>query len=349
MKNPLLILAGVVVCSISIPILISVVSYDDINVSTQVKEVKELVTKAPVEDAKKEKEVINYETVDKKTPIINVYNHKLGKIQAMNMEEYLCGVLAGEMSAEFDIEALKAQALAARTYVKYKENQGSNSKHKNALVCTDFRHCQEYKSPEELEKRNGKAWMESSYKKIKQAVDETKGQIITYKGKPILTLYFSTSSGKTENSEEVFSSAYPYLKSVDSPYDKNAPKYISALELSNSDFVNLFKKSYSNIKIDASNLSNQIKVKKRSEGGAVETIKIGNKEIKGTDVRNILSLNSANFDIKFENNSVKINVKGYGHGVGMSQWGAQGMAEDGYKYYEILSHYYTGTNITDIY
>lgn len=346
MKNPLLILAGVVVCSISIPILISVVSYDDVDISTQIKDV---TTKEQVTTTKKEKEIINYETVDKKSPTINVYNHKLGKTQAMDMEEYLYGVLAGEMSAEFDIEALKAQALAARTYVKYKENQGKNSKHKNAIVCTDFRHCQEYKSPEELEKIKGKSWMKNSYTKIEQAVNETKGQIITYKGKPILTLYFSTSSGKTENSEEVFSTKYPYLKSVDSPYDKNAPKYISTLELSNSDFVNLFKKSYSDIKIDENNLSDQIKIEQRSEGGAVESIKIGNKKIKGTDVRNILSLNSANFEIGFKNNSVQINVKGYGHGVGMSQWGAQGMAEEGYKYYEILSHYYTGTNITDIY
>lgn len=346
MKNPLLILAGVVACSISIPVLLSVVSYDDIDINTQIKNVS---SKEQVITTKKEKEVINYETVDKKTPTINVYNHKLGKNQEMDMEEYLYGVLAGEMPAKFDIEALKAQALAARTYIKYKENQGTNSKHKNSLVCTDFRHCQEYKSPKELEKANGKAWMENSYSKIKQAVNETKGQIITYEGKPILTLYFSTSSGKTENSEEVFSSAYPYLKSVDSPYDKNAPKYISELELSNSEFVNLFKKSYSDIKIDANNLNDQIKIEQRSEGGAVESIKIGNKKIKGTDVRSILNLNSANFEMKFLNNFVQVNVKGYGHGVGMSQWGAQGMAEEGHKYYEILSHYYKGTNITDIY
>lgn len=346
MKNPLLILAGVVVCSISIPILISVVSYNDVDISTQIKDVSK---KEQTITVKKDKEIINYETVNKNAPIINVYNHKLGKTQAMDMEEYLYGVLAGEMPANFEIEALKAQALAARTYIKYKEDQGSNSKHKNAIVCTDFRHCQEYKSPQELESTNGKSWMESSYKKIKQAVDETKGQIITYQGNPILTLYFSTSSGKTENSEEVFSTKYPYLQSVDSPYDKNAPKYISALELSNIEFVNLFEKSYGNIKIDANNLSNEVKIKNRSEGGAVEIIKIGDKEIKGTDVRNILSLNSANFEIKFKNDSVQVNVKGYGHGVGMSQWGAQGMAEEGYKYYEILSHYYTGTDITDIY
>lgn len=345
MKNPLLILGGVLVCSVSLPILISVVSYKDVNINTTLKQAP---TKQEI-STKKTKEIINYEIVNKKSPTINIYNHKLGKNQSMDMEEYLYGVLAGEMSADFDIEALKAQALAARTYVAYKEKQGKQSAHKNALVCTNYKHCQEYKSEAELEKSHGKEWMKISYPKIKQAVDETKGQIITYQGEPILTLYFSTSSGKTENSDEVFSANYPYLKSVDSPYDKIAPKYTSALKLTNEEFVKYFKANYKNIDLNTSNLSNQIKIIKRSEGGSVEAIQIGNKELKGTYVRSILNLNSANFKLAFDGNSVDISVKGYGHGVGMSQWGAQGMAQEGYKYYEILSHYYTGTTITDTY
>ncbi len=117
----------------------------------------------------------------------------------MDIEEYLCGVVAGEMSTEFNIEALKAQAVAARTFVMYKEKQGNQSKHKDAVVCTDYRHCQEYKSYDELKKINGDEWMKNSYSKIEKAVKETKGNIITYDNEPILTLYFSTSSGKTEN------------------------------------------------------------------------------------------------------------------------------------------------------
>ena len=345
MKNPLLILGGVLVCSVALPILISVVSYKDVNINFELKQTpsnQEIFTQ-------KTKEIINYETVNKKSPTINIYNHKLGKNQSINIEEYLYGVLAGEMSADFDIEALKAQALAARTYVAYKEKQGKQSSHKNAVVCTNYKHCQEYKSESDLEKSHGKEWMKNSYPKIKQAVDETKGQIITYQGEPIITLYFSTSSGKTENNDEVFSANYPYLKSVDSPYDKIAPKYTSALKLTNDEFVKSFKANYNDINLSTSNLSTQVKIIKRSEGGSVETVKIGNKELKGTDVRNILNLNSANFELKFDGNSVDISVKGYGHGVGMSQWGAQGMAQEGYKYYEILSHYYTGTTITDTY
>ena len=350
MKNPLAVLITIVACSISIPILISIVSYDGIEATAPVKEPIIEEAKPTLGTSDKVKETLNYETINKNAPTINVYNHNIGKNQQMDMEEYLCGVLAGEMSAEFNIEALKAQAVAARTFVMYKEGQGKQSKHKNAVVCTDFRHCQEYKSYDELKQKNGEAWMKNSYSKIQQAVKETKGHIIVYNNEPILTLYFSTSSGKTENSEEVFSAAYPYLKSVESPYDKNySPKYTSTLKITNQDFVKAFKVAYSDMQLSENDLSSQIKILERSNGGSVETIKIGNKEIKGTDVRRILGLNSANFDIGFNDNYLDIAIKGYGHGVGMSQWGAEGMAEEGYKYYDILSHYYTGTEIKDLY
>lgn len=348
MKSPLVVLTGLVICCISIPILTSVVSYSNIKKETQTKK-NTSSQSSKLEKNEIIKKVINYETVNKETPIINVYNHKLGKVQSMNMEKYLYGVLAGEMSAKFDIEALKAQAVAARTYVSYKQGHKNPSQHKNAVVCTDFKHCQEYKSYEELEKVNGSKWIKNSYSKIKQAVDATKGQIITYNNEPILPLYFSTSSGKTENSEEVFSIKYPYLKSVDSPYDKISPKYTSALKISNKQFVEYLNKSYGDIKLTENNLKNQVKITQLSKGGAVETMKVGNKEIKGTDVRRIFNLNSANFEIDFENSEIDFIVKGYGHGVGMSQWGAEGMAQEGYKYYEILSHYYSQTEIKDTY
>lgn len=342
MKNPLVVLLGIVISCISLPIFISIVSYKDIEPTTKTKNITTM-------QGKNDKETINYETVDKESPEISVYNHNLGKAQKMDIEEYLYGVLSGEMSAEFNLEALKAQAVAARTYVIYKKAQGNPSQHKNAVVCTDYKHCQEYKSYETLLKSNGEEWMKSSYSKIKEAVNQTKGQIITYNETPILPLYFSTSSGKTENSEEVFSTKYPYLKSVDSPYDKSSPKYASTLKITNKDFVSALKKSYSDIQINEGSLSSQVKILSRSEGGAVEKIKLGNKEVTGRDIRGIFKLNSANFEIKFEDNYMDFVVKGYGHGVGMSQWGAEGMAEEGYKYYEILTHYYKDTNIKDTY
>lgn len=341
MNNPLGILTGIIVCSITLPIFLSVSSYDDIKTNISQNQEETSVEKIS-------SEYKNYETVDKDSPQISIYNHNTGKIQQMDIEEYLCGVLSGEMPSDFDIEALKAQAVAARTYVIYNQEHES-SEHKGAAVCTDYTHCQEYKSYEELKESKGEDWIKNSYPKIKQAVSETKGHIITYNDEPIVPLYFSTSSGKTENSEEVFSTAYPYLRSVDSPYDEQSPKYESTFEISNKDFVSKLEHSYSDISITENNLNSQIKILSRSDGGSVEKIKVGNKELTGRDIRNILNLNSANFEIKFDTNSIDFVVKGYGHGVGMSQWGAQGMAEEGYKYYEILSHYYKDTTIKDLY
>ena len=341
MNNPLGILAGILVCSATLPVFLSVVSYNNIEINTTQKQEQQI-------DKENLSKYINYEVIDKDSPKINMYNHKTGKIQKIDIEEYLCGVLSGEMPSDFNIEALKAQAVAARTYVIYNQENGS-SKHKDSVVCTDYTHCQEYKDEKELKKLKGEDWIKNSYPIIKQAVNETKGHVITYDGEPILPLYFSTSSGKTENSEEVFSTEYPYLRSVDSSYDKYAPKYASTLKISNKDFVAKLKKVYANININEVNLSSQVKIVSRSDGGAVNKIKLGDKELTGRDVRSILNLNSSNFEIKFDTNSLDFIVKGYGHGVGMSQWGAEGMAEEGYKYYEILSHYYSDTTIKDMY
>lgn len=347
MKNPLVVLGTVVVCCMTIPIIISLVSYKDIGTEAQTK--KQAKKEKTTITQKIDKNIINYETVNKDSPVINIYNSTLGKVQQMDIETYLYGVISGEMPSEFDIEALKAQAVAARTFVTYKEKEGNPAQHSTAVVCTDFKHCQEYKSYETLKKTHGEEWIKNSYSKIKQAVDETKGQTITYNNEPILTLYFSTSSGKTENSEEVFSGKYPYLQSVDSPYDKSSPKYVSTLKISNKDFVSALKKSYSDIQINQNNLSSQIKIIEKSSGGSIKIMKVGNKEITGRDMRGIFGLNSANFEISFEDDYVDFVVKGYGHGVGMSQWGAEGMAQEGFQYYEILQHYYTGTKITDLY
>lgn len=343
MKNPLLALGTIVLCCIAIPIIISVVSYKNIEAIGKNNASNINIVKKP------NKEVINYNTIDKEAPIIKIYNSKTKQDMEMDLETYLYGVLSGEMPSDFDLEALKAQAVAARTFVVYKQQSKKPSQHPNSVVCTDYRHCQEYKSYKELKESKGDEWMNNSYPKIKQAVDDTKGQIIAYNDKPILPLYFSTSSGKTENSEEVFSEKYSYLQSVDSPYDKLSPKYVSTLKITNKDFVNVIRKSYSDIKIEENNLSSQIKVTETSAGGAVEKIKIANKEISGRDVRSIFNLNSANFEVNFEKDYIDFVVKGYGHGVGMSQWGAAGMANDGYLYYEILGHYYTGTTIKDLY
>lgn len=293
---------------------------------------------------------ITYEKIDKDSPMINVYKVDENKVEKMDIEEYLYGVLSSEMPSTFNIEALKAQAIAARTYVIYKMENNITSGHKNATVCTNSAHCQAYTSYDKLKQIKGDEWIKTDYiNKVKKAVDDTKGQIITYEDKTIVPLYFSTSSGKTENSKDVFSTQYPYLVSVDSPYDKNSPKYSTTYSISKTKFIKYIKNIYPKLSISLDKLNNQINILNRTEGGCVKTIQVGNIKISGTEIRKILNLNSANFSISYNNDEINFNVKGYGHGVGMSQWGANGMAKKGYKYYDILFHYFKGTDIKDMY
>lgn len=345
MKNPLLILICSIVIMVTVPIILSITVYDD-------KDEFKINTKGKLTQEDDSEYIENniYEKVNKESPKIKVYNHKKDKVENIDIEEYLYSVVAGEMPSDFEEEALRAQAVAARTFVYYKKEHDSNKdpKHKGADVCTNFNHCQEYLSEKELKKIHGDKWMKESWTKIKKAVDQTRGQILVYDDKAILPMYFSTAAGRTENSEEVFSSKEPYLRSVESPYDKSSPKYISNYKISKNEFIKHIKKSY-NINLSTATLDSNIKIIERTEGGSVEKIKIGDKQLSGRDMRSSFNLNSTNFDISIKDDYIDILVKGYGHGVGMSQWGANGMAHEGYKYDKILKHYYTGSDIKDKY
>lgn len=337
MKRPFIFILGLSLVVIIIPIISSLLLYnisDDETIKNKVPNVLKKVT---------------YEKIDKNAPVIDIYNADENKIIKMNIEEYLYGVLSSEMPSTFNEEALKAQAIAARTYVIYKIENNIKSGHKNAVVCTNSYHCQAYTSYENLKKTKGEDWIKSDYSKIKKVVDSTKGQILTYDSKAILPLYFSTSSGKTENSVDVFSTQYPYLVSVDSPYEENSPKYLTTYSVEKSKFIKYIKNTYPKSNISLDKLDDEIEIESRTEGGCVKTIKVGNIKMSGISMRKIFNLNSANFTINCNNNEVKFTVKGYGHGVGMSQWGAEGMAQKGYKYYDILFHYFKGSDIKDMY
>lgn len=337
MKRPFIFILGLSLVVIIIPIISSLLLYnisDDETIKNKVPNVLKKVT---------------YEKIDKNAPVIDIYNADENKTIKMNIEEYLYGVLSSEMPSTFNEEALKAQAIAARTYVIYKIENNIKSGHKNAVVCTNSYHCQAYTSYENLKKIKGEDWIKSDYSKIKKVVDSTKGQILTYDGKAILPLYFSTSSGKTENSVDVFSTQYPYLVSVDSPYEENSPKYLTTYSVEKSKFIKYIKNTYPKLNISLDKLDDEIEIESRTEGGCVKTIKVGNIKMSGISMRKIFNLNSANFTINCNNNEVKFTVKGYGHGVGMSQWGAEGMAQKGYKYYDILFHYFKGSDIKDMY
>ena len=335
MNNPLSVLGIILGATITIPIVLSIFTYDSIERDERL-------------DINVENK-ITYERVDKESPQIELYHTNLKKTENIDIETYLVGVVASEMPSDFNQEALKAQAVAARTYAMYLQEVGNKSGHKGADICTDHTHCQAYKGKSELESIKGQEWMKTEYPKIEEAVKSTKGQIITYESEPILPLYFSTSSGKTENSKEVFSTQEPYLISVESTYDEISPKYSSNLLISIDDFISALKSKYSNFSIDKSNISKEIEVIENSEGGSIKEIKIGNIQCSGRDIRSLFNLNSSNFEIVTDKENVVFEVKGYGHGVGMSQWGANVMGKEGHMYYDIIKHYYTDVDITDIY
>lgn len=275
---------------------------------------------------------------------INVYRTATNKVEAIPFEDYVMGVVAGEMPASFEMEALKAQAVAARTYSLSKYVRGNPEDHPSAPVCDDI-HCQVYRSPEELKQIKSAEWMATGWPKIQVAVTSTKGQLMYYQGALVeQPLFHSSSGGKTENSEDVFVSALPYLRSVDSPYEAAAPHQKEQAEVSLSEFKDKIKKANPGAKLGTIS-SDTVKVIERSQGGRVISLQIGNITMKGRDIRNLFGLRSANFTVSVQGDTVLFTTDGYGHGVGMSQYGANGMAQAGYNYSQILMHYYTGVEV----
>lgn len=273
---------------------------------------------------------------------VKVFNTATGKLQEMNLEEYILGVVAGEMPSEFHIEALKAQALAARTYTLMRSRAFGGegcSKHPEADVCTDPAHCQAYKDPKTIK---------YNYEKYKEAVLSTRGEVIVYNDALIDAVFHSTSGGKTENSEDVWSARIPYLRSVISQYEENSPKLITKKEITVSDFISAMKKLDNSIKLSTKNIKNQIKILDRSEGGRIKNIQIGGKILSGSAVRGALGLNSSNFSITYSGSNMLFTVIGNGHGIGLSQYGADGMAKNGSNYKEIVTHYYQGVEIVKV-
>lgn len=282
--------------------------------------------------------------------IITVYNHNTKKNMELGLEEYIIGVVAAEAPAAFEMEALKAQAVAARTYALWRKftygDRGGNPEHPGAIVCTSHLHCQEWLSVEALRERHGKKWMKEYLPRIEEAVASTKGIIMTYNMQPIEPLYHSTSGGLTENSEDVFARTVPYLRSVSSPYEEDSPVLVDNCKITIKDFVAGIKAKHKDFKINTRKIASEINILERSNGGNIKKIKIGNKELTGREVRELFDLRSANFSVKVKGKDIHFTTKGYGHGVGMSQWGANGMAKQGSTFSEILKHYYQGVSLS---
>lgn len=267
---------------------------------------------------------------------VRVKREDTGNIEVVPFEDYVVGVLAGEMPVSFELEALKAQAVAARTYVMKKMSDN----YKKDYDIVDTVQNQVYLSEDDLKTKWQDKYQER-INKIKTAVIETKGEYLSYEGKIIEAFFFSTSVGKTENSEDVFKEALPYLRSVDSSWDEEvSPVFNDKEEYSLLEFYDRLNLKYS----DKINLD----ILETTSTGRIKKIKINNKEFTGSEVYKALDLRSTFFTINQVGSNVVIETKGYGHGVGMSQYGALAMAKKGYKYDEILKHYYQNIQIEKI-
>lgn len=256
--------------------------------------------------------------------------------------DYLVGVVAAEVPVAFDMEALKAQAVAARTYLQ-RDLKGT-SKHENADICSSSDCCQAYISNDELKKKWGGSY-DTYIEIIKTAVSETDGEYLSYEGEPALAAFHSSSDGVTENSDAIWES-YPYLVSVSTPEGENdVPNYTSTLTLRDIDFRDtiLYLKPEADMTGDAESWVGKIEL---DDANRVAAMTIGGVKFTGRELRELFSLRSTAFELKHENGEFTFFVTGYGHGIGMSQYGANVMAKDGADYKEILEHYYPGTTLT---
>ena len=259
---------------------------------------------------------------------ITVYRSN-GSVINLNMTDYLIGVVSSEMPASFNFEALKAQSVLARTYALKAKQTGKK--------LTDTVSTQSYIDIDQMKNKWGNSF-NTYYNKIKNAVENTNGEYLSYNGNYIEALYHSTNNGKTESSLDVFGNYYPYLISVSSEYDKNASSYLRTINMPLDTISNKLGLSLNNDSV--------ISILSYTDGGNIKEININGNNFSGKKVRELLGLRSADFDISISDNNANITTRGYGHGVGMSQYGANGMANAGYSYKDILSHYYPGTTLT---
>jgi len=268
---------------------------------------------------------------------VSVLRSAKNEVESIPLENYVVGVVASEMPADFEEEALKAQALTARTYIV--KQLLSGTKLASGASVTDTVNHQVYKSENELKEIWGKDY-DWKLKKIQQAVYETKGKIITYNNEPITASFFSTSNGYTENSEDYWENPLPYLKSVKSPWDVDSPKFHDQKVFSVGEFESLLGVKLQN--------NDQVgEIVERTKGKRVAKVNINGAMFTGRDIREKLDLRSSDFTWERNGNEIIVKTEGFGHGVGMSQYGANGMAKEGKTYEEIVKYYYKDVQISE--
>lgn len=280
--------------------------------------------------------------VPERAPLINLWWAKEGKLIQLDLEEYVAGVVAAEMPASFQEEALKAQAVAARTLALWSLAQSRRlPEHPDAQLSSDYRVDQAWLSKDELKERWGIWGYLRNWTKIRKAVSATAGEVLIYQGNYIFPAYHSTSGGRTEDSGNYWTSNLPYLVSVDSPYESHSPW-----------FEHVEKRSVATVRAKLAEAlgvslgeSLIIVVTKRFPSGRVCELMVNGRTMSGRRLREILELRSSWFSVQQTSSELVFTVKGYGHGVGMSQYGADGYAQRGWSYQQILSHYYQGASL----
>lgn len=280
---------------------------------------------------------------------ISLYDVKNKMMVTLPLEEYIIGVVAAEMPSDFQEEALKAQAVIARTYACWKMREGSSGRWHGDL-CNDPGHCQAYYDLSALRSLWGDDF-NVKYQRFADAANATAGMILTYNEEIAETYYHSTCGGKTASAGEVWGEDIPYLQSVTCKWDKNAPRYRESKTLSLSELPWLLGDGISPcIAVSkGENVSHIPVASAETESGRVQMVSYAGLIFEGTDFRNALELNSTRFTLESEGDVLTVTTYGFGHGVGLCQYGANGMAEQGYSFDEILSHYYTDTELKKIY
>ncbi|HWI65832.1 MAG TPA: stage II sporulation protein D [Symbiobacteriaceae bacterium] len=291
---------------------------------------------------------------------IRVFFPGTRKIETLTLSDYLKGVVAAEMEPDFETEALKAQMVVARTYALRRmqpfvpAGKGGCPDHAGADICADPRTGQAYISKDDLTAKMGAAAANQLWKRLDKVQIETDGQVVRWKGELIDPLYHSVSGTKTEDSGSYYAQSMPYLKSVDDHWGDDSPRLkktyrFTAEELAKKLFPGKQPQAVPAMASVMKTGKPPVQVLAYTESGRVKTVKINDVTLTGREFREKLDLQSTNFTVAVEQGQVVVNTVGYGHGVGMSQWGANGMALAGKSYTDILKYYYTGVEVTSVF
>lgn len=282
--------------------------------------------------------------------VIKLYHHKTKQIEQLALEEYIKGVVAAEMPAEFQDEALKAQAVAARTYAisHMKAFGGNGLAQTEADISDDIQVGQAWLSTAELEDKWGKAAYAVYWPKISRAVDATMGIVATFQGELIRAVFHSTCGERTASAQEVWGFDYPYLQSVSCRWDSLSPRYHDTKHMALATAAETLGTDIDVRPVFGSSAGSRIEILEKTTSGRVQRVQIGQRTFSGQEVREKLNLRSTNFQMAIEDGQLVVTTIGYGHGVGLCQYGANGMAQEGRSYQDIIRYYYQGVTLAAI-